>query len=215
MNAKSSMYSRVLGGAIALGLVTLVTYGVVQSQDENTSILSTGRLDLALFEISRKADVEILFSTTTGSTGPFIVQYRLYGDGRLVREILHNKSERTPFKIEEVYLLRDDIQLLFQLAVAADLPELTDERIQQRIGRPMLRMSDGSTVILELRFRTYQRPGESVGTAFSPRISMHAPGLQARFFPELAEAQALTTIRKALDDYFPRSASEMYWGRRE
>jgi hypothetical protein len=170
--------------------------------------LSIDLAGVATYQLSTSPSEEILFLTTAGGTGPSLAQYHLYGDGRLVREIVYNRAERTPWKTDEVQLSSEDVELLFQLVVVSDL---TEDRIRQKIGRRPLRMSDGSTVVLQLRFDEYQRPGDAKAAPFAPRVSMHAPGLQVRFFPQLGEAKALGTLRTALDDYFTQPAAEVIY----
>lgn len=208
-------------GVCALGAIVFTSHSGGQEPftpgRPSTGFLSIDLIEsgeMPVYQLSTIPDEEILFLTSAGGTGPSVAQYHLYGDGRLVREIVHNKSERTPWRTDEVQLSNEDIELLFQLIVGSELPDLTDARARQKIGRPLLRMDDGSSLILQLHFDSYQRPGEPEAAPFSPRVSMHAPGLQARFFPQLGEAQALGTVRSALDDYFTEPASEVIHGRK-
>ena len=163
--------------------------------------------------MSTSPSEEILFLASQGGSGPYAPQYRLYGDGRLVREMVEKRTDE-PWKSHEVQLSPEDIGLLFQLVVDSGLPELSASVVRDRIGRDPLTMSDGATVVLELHFESYQKRDESAATRFDPRVSMHAPRLQARHFPELGEAQTLVTLQEALDEYFSQSATEVLYGKR-
>ena len=182
-------------------LLPLTGCGMVDAASEGRS-----------YQVSSSPNEEILFLAIQGGSGPFAPQYRLYGDGRLIREIVEKRTDE-PRMSHEAQLLPEDIALLFQLAVDSGLPELDAASVRERIGRDPLTMSDGATVVLEMHFETYQKQGQSSETPFESRISMHAPKLQARHFPQLGEAQALVTLQEALDDYFSQSAAEVLYGK--
>jgi len=208
-------------GVCALGAIVLAGYSRGQEPPFIPSRLSAGHLSIEkeahqipTYQLSSSSEEEVLFLTSAGGKGPHVAEYHLYGDGRLVREIVYNRSGRKPWKTDQVRLSSEDVELLFQLVVVSELPDLTEDRIRQKIGRRPLRMSDGSTVVLQLRFDEYQRPGDAKAAPFAPRVSMHAPGLQVRFFPQLGEAKALGTLRTALDDYFAQPAAEVIHGRK-
>lgn len=64
---------------------------------------------------------------------------------------------------------------------------------------------DASTALLFVRFANYRRPGEDEIAPFEARIGMLAPYWVAEKRPDIAEATALATIVRALDDYFTQS----------
>ena len=166
------------------------------------------------FQFSTSATEEILSLGWHGGLGRLAPRYRLYGDGRLVREIVDKGGQRAVKRSDEVQLSLQDIDLLMRLCIESQLVELTPQRLHQAIGQEPLRMHDGGTAILRLRFISYQRAGKEEQAPFSSQIEMHAPQLQLRFFPEVREVQAMVALDEALDGYFSQSASEALYGRK-
>ena len=166
------------------------------------------------YHLSTRATEEILSFGWYGASGDFTPQYRLYGDGRLVREIVYAGNRKTVKRSDEVHLSLQDIDLLMRLCVESKLVELTPQRLRRAIGQEPLRMDDGGTALLRLRFMSYHRPGEKEQAPFSPQIEMHAPQLQLRFFPDVREVEAMVALNEALDGYFSQSASEVLYGRK-
>jgi hypothetical protein len=166
------------------------------------------------FQFSTSATEEILSLGWHGGLGRFAPRYRLYGDGRLVREIVDKGGQRALKRSDEVQLSLQDIDLLMRLCVDSELAELTPQRLRRGIGQEPLRADDGGTALLRLRFISYQRAGEEEQAPFSPQIEMHAPKLQLRFFSEVREIQAMVALDEALDGYFSQSATEVLYGRK-
>ena len=50
MNGNSSILSKVLSGLAAVGLLVLLSYGVLRSQDYEPGVLSTGTLDVEVLD---------------------------------------------------------------------------------------------------------------------------------------------------------------------
>lgn len=167
------------------------------------------------YRVSADPTVEILALGSYGGLGFFAPQYRLFGDGRLVREIVH-KGNRQPDTAltDEVLLDPSDIELLLDLVIAARLPEMTQDGLQEAMGRRPLTMADGLTFVLELRFENYQRGGRKGDKPFVVQVKLHAPTLQLKVVPQLAEAQGMLALLEALDGYFPRSAAKVLYGPR-
>jgi hypothetical protein len=135
----------------------------------------------------------------------------LYGDGRLVREIVHQQQQQ-PIYSHEVGLSTQDISLLFDLIVGANIPDLTEQRLVEQAGRPLPRAFDASSVVLRLNFVSYTRPGENAVSPFSPRVELHAPRYLASVLPQIAEIQAFVTLVDALDEFFPQPAEQVIFG---
>jgi len=168
---------------------------------------ATGQTQEVTYELSAAPEIELLSLYTSGGMSFYGPRYRLFGDGRLVREIRLKNLDRT-LASEEAYLGPDDVRLLVDLIVAAQLPEMTPASLRASLGHEPEPATDASTSVLELRFETYQSPGGELHAPFTPRVMMLAPMLQARFAPGAPEPQGFITLREALDGYFPTAASE-------
>lgn len=168
----------------------------------------------ATYQLSTSATEEILSLGWHGGLGRLAPRYRLYGDGRLVRDIVDKGGQKTVKRSDEVHLSLQDIDLLMRLCVESELVDLTPARLRKGLGRAPLQAEDGTTALLRLRFIRYRRAGEEEQAPFSPQIEMHAPKLQLRFFPEVREVQAMVALNEALDGYFSQSASEALYGRK-
>lgn len=220
MNAKSSRISSVILGLAAAGLLGLVGYGVVQSQDFEPSPFSTGKgslelvEDLPVYSVSTDPGVEILNLRFSGGSGRLTPEYQLYGDGRLVRRILDRVSREAVYS-DEITLGLEDIDLLIGLVVESHLPELTEERFRSATGRRPMKSFDGSTVRLTVRFDSYASPGQESEGPFEAGVKMHDPVTQLRVFPDLREAAGLIALRDALDGYFEHSVVERIDGTRD
>ncbi len=167
--------------------------------------------DQASYELSANAADEILFLRPYGGTGALVPWYHLYGDGRLVRDIVH-QYHQDPIFTHEVQLSASDVDLLFQLIVGSSLPDLTEQRLVEQAGRPLPRVIDGSSTVLTLSFASYTRPGEDPVAPFRARVEMHAPHYLARTFPQIPEIQSFATLVEALDDFFAQPAEQVIFG---
>ena len=173
--------------------------------------------EIAAYEYSTSAADEILFLFSTGGMGRLAPQYRLYGDGRLVREIV-NQYDRQPFKTSQVELAPADVAALLDLVVATHLPDLDllDMRSAlEALGDAARYREDGETLVLKLRFDSYERPDGTIEAPFKQRVSMVSPALKAELLPDLPEPAGLLSLREALDSYFAVSAAEAIFGKRD
>ena len=159
-----------------------------------------------MFEVSSASSQEILYLTWYGTYGREVSEYALYGDGRLVKRTVDQGNRDVALETTEVDLDREDALSLMNLAVEADLPELTREDLQRRLGDREVDVEDGGTVVVRFHFEAYEVSGEPRKSPFSPTVKMHAPWYQVQRTPELREAQGLVSLIDALEAYF--SASE-------
>jgi hypothetical protein len=164
------------------------------------------------YRVSTDPTTEILYFSSYGGSGSFAPQYHLFGDGRLVREMV-GKAFRKPQSgmSHEVLLDPTDVKLLMDLVVEAQLPDMTPERLQQAFGRRPMKMHDGATYVLRLRFESYTRQSKLV-EPYTAEVKMHSPRLQARVFPDVAEVQGMNTLIEAIDGHFPESAGKVIYG---
>jgi hypothetical protein len=163
------------------------------------------------FGVSTDPTIEILYLSSYGGMGSFAPQYRLFGDGRLVREMVDKAFRKPqPGMNHEVLLDPTDVELLMNLVVGARLPEMTPERLQQAFGRRPMKMHDGATYVLRLQFESYgdRAPEEP----YVVEVKMHSPRLQARAFPDVPEVQGMNTLIEAIDGFFPESAGKVIYG---
>ncbi len=168
--------------------------------DQPTFVLSTSPAD------------EILFLRLGGGNGALVPWYHLYGDGRLVREIVHQSQTAAPFQSETTHLSLTDVDLLFQLIAGSRVPSATQERLVEQVGQPLPRALDASGIILDLNFASYTPSGGDTLAPFTPRVYLQAPGYLAELFPQIPEIQGVMAVLETLDSYFPRSADQVILG---
>lgn len=185
--------------SVVLLLLVLGCARRANGQGETTYVLSTS------------ATEEILFLRPYGGIGALVPWYHLYGDGRLVRDIVHQRQQE-PIYSHEVRLSSSDIELLFQLIVGSKIPDLTEQRLIEQTGRPLPQAFDASNVVLKLNFASYTRPGDSTNAPFTPRVEMHAPGYLAEVFPQISEIQGFVALVETLDGFFAQPAKQVIFG---
>lgn len=171
-----------------------------------TATEATGQEQVS-YEVSASPAEQILFYTMEGGFGVLAPQYRLFGDGRLVREILSVGAGRPVLLVHETQIGTQDIELLFQLIVSSGLVDLTPERLREAAGGTVPGLIDGRTHVVEPHFTMYKRPGEAALVPYSTRVRMPTPASVLQQLPELAGASAFVELLDALDGSFPKPAS--------
>ncbi len=166
------------------------------------------------YQLSTSATEEVLFVRPHGVYGGLVPWYQLYGDGRLVRDIVHQGTQ-APVHSHEVRLAPADIDLLFELIVTSKLVDLTKERLIDQAGGPLPQAIDAGTYVLTLHFDSYARPGQAEIAPFSTRVEMHAPWYLVKFLPQIPEVQGFAVLLERLDGYFSESASKVIFGSAE
>lgn len=189
-------------GAIVLGGLMLAGLAA----DFEPGELSTGVSTIASYRVSTSPSDEILNYSVSGGLGFLVPEYRLYGDGRLVREVI-DQGNRESVTREERQLSAEDVEVLFRLAVESRLAELTPNRLRATVGVTPLR-EDSTSVVLRLRFESYQRVGEPEIAPFEPQIIMETPSVVTRSFPQFREGQALVALTEALEAYFGQTSAQ-------
>ncbi len=169
------------------------------------------------YRVSPEPTEEILaVSTPLGGT-PFALQYHLYGDGRLVREITEAAGP-TRGKVmaqDEANLTPHDVEKIMKPLAASRLPELTPARLKERTkGQDRSSVAtEGVTVQIRFRFERYESPSKSATTPFESTVSIYEPGYFAGVNPDFAEARAVSDIFGRLDTYLPRSLKDALAGK--
>jgi len=191
--------------------VLLVVGGVAVALLIGT-VLNLSRLSAASglpeYRLSPEGDAEILHLAWHGGMRRYAVQYRLFGDGRLVREVVAQAQRDESLRADEVRLEEEDIRLLFEAMVRRGLPTATTERLLEATdGIRLSQPKDGATVILRLDFAAYETAG-GAEASFRPQVVVPSPHTQARRFPEVRELDALVAVLDALDAYFSQTAYE-------
>ncbi len=165
----------------------------------------------ASFEVSTDPTDLVLFLTERGGLGNATAfQFLLYGDGRLVRERVDNSNLKV-LQSEEVALTFDETSEILDHAVRSGLAEFTSERVREVVGHDQAISVDSSTVVLEMNFIRYERPGLSERAPYTATARLTNPRIYARAYPELTEASALRRLQELVANHFiasSRSESE-------
>ena len=171
---------------------------------------STGSLDIEIVrcQLSPSPEVEVLYLGGYGGSSFYAAQYRLFGDGRLVREIVPQTKRVKPIRVDEVELAQDDLDLIVETIVRGRLAAATPENLQESLeGRRLANVEDASNMVLRVQFAACDS-NAGLLEPFSAEVSIPAPTFQARRFPEVPEFQALLTVYSALEAYFPVPVAE-------
>lgn len=161
------------------------------------------------YEISDSPKQLILLLRASGGLGGLLPLYRLYGDGRLVREIVTRTGLET-VRSDEMRLARDEVERLFARLVASKaLGVEPDGLLELEGGPPLADAFDAPRWFLRLHFRRYELPDGSERAPYTPRIRLYEPATaRERSFPRIAEIDRLASLPGLLDAYFEESARE-------
>lgn len=168
-------------------------------------------LDEIAYEVSWAAQEEVLFLTTAGGSTRRALQYRLFGDGRLVREIFDQNDRQKIYYSDETMIEPIEISEIFEKVVSSHLIDLTPKRFEEATQGKRALVTDGRSVILHCKFQSFVRDGEALPSPFEMRVVMENPSWVARKVPEMAEARALVVIEQQLDGYFPESSRQVFY----
>lgn len=156
------------------------------------------------YEVSTRHDQEILSLALYGGPAQLSAQYRLYGDGRLLRELV-NQVDRQPVRTDEARIEPPALASLMDEIVASDLPSLTRHRLQALTGHQELAIDDAVSVRLILHFISYHEPGEEIRAPYTSEVWLEAPEVWERLFPDVSEVRALNALARSLDAEFSES----------
>lgn len=186
-------------------LAALVLTGCGDEIGFRPALASTGQLDISECRASNSGDVEVVYLGWYGGSSFHTAQYRLFGDGRLLREIVLKSERNKPLRIDEVKVAESDLRLIRKAIVRGHLTTMTPDRLQESMeGQELLYPEDGSTAQLRVRFAACNSNAGRI-EPFSTSISMPSPRIQAERFPQVREIQAFLTVVDALEAYFPES----------
>jgi len=159
------------------------------------------------FALTANGREEVLFVGYYGGSAMVSHRYRLYGDGRLVREIF-DQGRDIVLGVDEVEISQADIDRIFQPLVAARVPELTKARLSQVTHNADEASSDAADVRVRMSFSSYQSSPSKAREPLQVDTSLKGPGLLAREFPDFAEAKAVAELGRELDRHFPKNVYE-------
>ncbi len=184
-------------------LLSLLGCGVAQSDEARGVAPAVAKPVTAevVYRVSGNGRQEILFLGVSGGDYPFAPWYRLFGDGRLVREIV--RSGVAVVHSEEMELPPADVEQILRSVVNSRLAELTQQRVLSVAGGRQPGVEDGEEVALRVEFDSYQRRGEAVRAPFVTDVHLSSPALLADRFPDFTEAKAAVDLRTRLEGYFP------------
>ncbi|MGB5752491.1 MAG: hypothetical protein WBN87_06495 [Thermoanaerobaculia bacterium] len=195
----------------SLGICLLAALFLASCGDDlgfTPALASTGRLDIVECQVDRSPEAEVLYLTWEGGLGMHTPQYRLFGDGRLLREVVQKTKPNRPLLVDEVHLSQDDLDLIFEAIVRGRLAAMTHETLRDAMGDRRFRVpEDYPMVKLRVQFSSC---GSSTGSLVPYSNTVYLAGAEylARKLPEVRELQALVTVIDALAAYFPESAAE-------
>lgn len=194
------MRQRVGTAVIWLGLLGC---GIAQSDEvrEVAPVASKPATPEVAYKTSGNGRQEILFLSVSGGGYPFAPSYRLFGDGRLVREIV--RSGAAVLHSEEVELPPAEVEQMVRSVVESRLAELTQTRALAAAGGRQPGVEDGEEIALRVEFDSYQRRGETARVPFVTDVHLSSPALLAERFPGFTEAKAAAELRSRLEAYFP------------
>jgi len=155
------------------------------------------------YELSTLPEEEVFAYAFHGGMSFTSIRYRLYGDRRLVREVVIG-SPRRVLATREIRLSQEEIHALIQPTVGG-LAELTPRKRTSVIGTSPL-STDAVYVELRLRLESYQRPGEEEIAPFEHDIWLDP--MAARRFPQFKEAQDLVALNEMLEEFFGQTSFE-------
>lgn len=194
-----------------LVLVVLSLSGCAQPEqiDFRPETSSTGRLDVEVVgcEFSTNPEEEVLSLRGYGGMSFETIQFRLFGDGRLLREIVRKSNRKRPLRVDEVPLAQGDIDSIIEVIVRGRLDGMTSETLQKAWGLTLSYPTDAGGVVLRVQFVACDSTNGGIGPRFT-EVWMPAPYTQARNHPGIKEFVAFTELYEALDAFFPESMGE-------
>ena len=215
MNIKLPMSTWIPEVILVVGLLSILGYGAVQSQEFEPNLLSTGMGELGIlpppqyFTISADPGVEVLWLEASGGLSNETTTYVLYGDGRLVRthSWAPGESDTKEHQINFV-----DARDLVNLAVEGSLMEWDWDRLEDQIVQSVGRVpSWTSSRRFELRIalESYSGSPEGPGQPMNKTIVTSSVGFLRYEVPNVREIAAIDDLVKILSLYFrPQEENE-------
>ena len=160
------------------------------------------------YEVARTQGAEVLRLGWYGGMRPLTARYRLFGDGRLLREVVRQADPTEAVRTDGVSLDEDDVTFLFDVVVHTGLATATSEELLEATdGVALSHPLDGATAVLDVSIARYETP-EGVESPFTRRIVIPSPDYQAKRFPQVRAFSGLLDLHTALDSYFPQTVDE-------
>ena len=144
------------------------------------------------YTLSRDGSDEILFFGRSGGLRFFDAQYKIHGDGRLVREVVNKIRRDVPLRRDEIQLSSNEVTDLFDQIVAAELPTMEIAELLPP-GEKLISLEDGRSFFIILNFAEYELDSGPV-EGFTARLSIPEPELQAQEFPDVPQLRAFVDV---------------------
>ncbi len=215
MNAELPTSSWVPWSLFIVGLLSLLCYGVVQSEGLEPDLFSTGREDLVIepptrsFTISADPAVAVLQLEASGGLSNETTAYILYGDGRLVRTHTWAPGQTTS---KELQLSYGGAMDLVGLVVEGGLMEWDGERLKQQLIDSLGRVpswTDSRRLEVRIALESYSGSPEGEDLPMTKTIATRSVGLLRREAPHIREIVAIDELARILSLYFrPPEESE-------
>lgn len=154
------------------------------------------------YRLSESPDREVLVLRPSGGLRRQSLRYRLFGDGRLLREVLEPGRSSAPVQTEEVRLPRWRVLKLFDAIVRVDMISPGNRTVLAGLSSP----KDGAVAQLTLDIE--EVTDETGGAAaLHETVTVPSPHINGRRLPQLRVLHVFLRILQMLDAPFERRAA--------